>query len=646
MTLARQLILSGFGVLIALFVGMISFMIINTQQFLNAQLSGNSQETANVLGLSLTTVMKNKDTVFAARMVDSIWDAGYYKQIKVEGLDGSLWVSKAQPVTFDGVPPWFVHTIILSTQPKKAVVQSGWMQIGIVTVESNPGFAYKQIWQTAIDSVVWLGFIAIIAGILGAILLYIILKPLRAITKQANALCNQQFSIVEPLPATFDLRQVVEAMNKMSRKLQSIFEANAKQSLELQNQAYQNPVTHLGNRRYFDLQLDYLLKDKERFASGVLFLLEISNFKLLNQNSGYQAGDALLKQVAESIKEATASIYNVILAHLGGANFAIIAPKKSKEEGIEIARVITQRFMEIQRTYLDQSMGIGLCVIVANKTAGALLTQADMALRQAQFQLPNSWYFSEELKKHEPEVMSASQWVAFFKNIIEKQEITLFYQNYKIFQTNKQYYEVLLRLKDNENRLIPAGVFMPIAERLSLMPELDKLVINAIVNKIKNHNNENKYYSINISPSSLENNYFIKWLLATIQALGKLAQYIIIELPEHGVMMRIKQINELYKNLTQLGCQTAIDHYGKGFSSFAYLESLRVNFLKIDGSYTSKIEDSKENQFFVRSLINIAHTLDINVIAESVETQAELDMVSKLNVDGVQGYFVGHPQAE
>lgn len=646
MTLARQLILSGFGVLIALFVGMISFMIINTQQFLNAQLSGNSQETANVLGLSLTTVMKNKDTVFAARMVDSIWDAGYYKQIKVEGLDGSLWVSKAQPVTFDGVPPWFVHTIILSTQPKKAVVQSGWMQIGIVTVESNPGFAYKQIWQTAIDSVVWLGFIAIIAGILGAILLYIILKPLRAITKQANALCNQQFSIVEPLPATFDLRQVVEAMNKMSRKLQSIFEANAKQSLELQNQAYKNPVTHLGNRRYFDLQLDYLLKDKERFASGVLFLLEISNFKLLNQNSGYQAGDALLKQVAESIKEATASIYNVILAHLGGANFAIIAPKKSKEEGIEIARVITQRFMEIQRTYLDQSMGIGLCVIVANKTAGALLTQADMALRQAQFQLPNSWYFSEELKKHEPEVMSASQWVAFFKNIIEKQEITLFYQNYKIFQTNKQYYEVLLRLKDNENTLIPAGIFMPIAERLSLMPELDKLVINAIVNKIKNHNNENKYYSINISPSSLENNYFIKWLLATIQALGKLAQYIIIELPEHGVMMRIKQINELYKNLTQLGCQTAIDHYGKGFSSFAYLESLRVNFLKIDGSYTSKIEDSKENQFFVRSLINIAHTLDIKVVAESVETQAELDMVSKLNVDGVQGYFVGHPQAE
>lgn len=655
MTLARQLILSGFGVLIGLFIGMISFMVINTQQFLNAQLSENSQETANVLGLSLTTVMKNKDTVFAARMVDSIWDAGYYKQIKVQALDGTLWVNKEQAVTFDGVPYWFVNTIPLTTQAKKAVVQSGWMQIGKVTVESNPGFAYKQIWQTTVDSVIWLGFISVIAGLLGSILLYIILKPLRAITKQANEICNQQFSIVEPLPRTFDLRHVVEAMNKMSRKLQSIFEENARQSLELQNQAYQNPVTQLGNRRYFDLQFDYLLRDKEHFAFGVLLLLEISNFKLLNENLGYQAGDRLLKQIADFIKIVTVSIDNAIVAHLGGANFAIVLPKKTKEEGVQVARAITQRFIEIQRTYQDQSIGIGLCLIVENKTASELLTQADTALRQAQFQLPNSWYFSEQAKIQTQEVMSASQWVVFFKNVIEKQDITLYYQNYRIFeadakQEEKQYCEVLLRLKDNKNNLISAGVFMPIAERLSLMPELDKLVISAIVDKIKKQTKDNlaqaRYYSINISPGSLENNDFIKWLLEKIHTLGKSAQYIIIELPEYGVIMRIQQINDLYKKLTQLGCQTAIDHYGKGFSSFAYLQSLRVNFLKIDGSYISKIEDSKENQFFVHSLINIAHTLDIKVIAESVETQAEFDMVCKLKVDGVQGYFVGRPQAE
>lgn len=643
MTLGRQLVLSGLIVLIGLFLGMMAFTLNNTQQFLNAQLSENSQETANLLGLSLSTVMKKKDTLFAGRMVDSIWDAGYYKTIQVEGVEGDIWVNKAQGIQFQNVPSWFVSHIPLKTDLKEAVIQSGWMQIGKVKVESNPGFAYKQIWQTTRDSVIWLGFMSLLTGLLGSALLYIILKPLRAITKQANELCHQQFSIVEPLPKTLDLRQVVEAMNNMSRRLKAIFEDNARRSLELQNQAYQSPVTQLPNRRYFDLQLNHLLQDQEHPAFGILGLIEVTQFKLLNETKGYKEGDEYLKRIAEMLSTATSPMEGAIVAHLGGANFAIVLPNKTKEEGIALAKSLLHTFKILKQEYPAQNMGVGLCDIDPQKTVSELLAQADTALRKALFQDANAFHFSEGVASSF--VMSASQWVDFFKDIIEKQEITLYYQSYKLLESSDVFYEVLLRLK-KENELIPAAAFMPMAERLALMPELDKLVIMAISHKLKNNPQKNIFYSLNISPGSLENKDFLNWMLEAIRALGELAHQIIIELPEYGVVSRIEMINSLFKELNELGCKTAIDHYGRGFTSFGYLKSLRVNYLKIDGSYISKIETSKENQFFIHSLVNIAHSLDIKVIAESIETQAEYDMVCQLKVDGVQGYFIGHPQSD
>ncbi|MGD9592359.1 MAG: LapD/MoxY N-terminal periplasmic domain-containing protein [Candidatus Berkiella sp.] len=270
MTLSRQLMLSGMIILLCLFTGMISFVVKNTQSFLNQQLASHSQDTATALGLTLTTIMKKGDVVTASRAVDAVWDRGYYKKIIVEGIDGKPIVERYQQVKFYGVPQWFIKYLPLETPEKTALIMDGWSKVGNIKIVSNPGFAYQQIWLTFIDSVQWFVMTAVLAMILGWALLYIILRPLRAITTQAMAICNQQFAIQETLPWTFDLRLVVEAMNTMSRRLKQLFEEQVQQTEKLREQAFKDPVTKLGNRQYFDLQFDYLLNDKENLASGAL----------------------------------------------------------------------------------------------------------------------------------------------------------------------------------------------------------------------------------------------------------------------------------------------------------------------------------------------------------------------------------------
>lgn len=644
MTLSRQLLLSGFIVLLCLFTGMITFVVRNTQSFLNQQLSSHSQDTATALGLTLTTTMKNNDVVTASRAVDAVWDRGYYKDIIIEEASGKPIVERHMQVKVYEVPPWFIKMLPLKTEPKEALIMDGWNRVGKVRIESNPGFAYKQIWSTFIESSEWLVLTSIIAAIFGGMLLYIILRPLRAITAQAAAICNQQFRIQETLPWTIDLRQVVEAMNNMSKRLKNLFEEQALASEHLREQAYKDPVSKLGNRRYFDMQFDYLLKE-EKGTTGILLLIELKDFKEYNDNYGYQAGDQLLLSTAKAIQECCVGYDSAVVSHVKGASFAVILPDTSKEVGIEAATKICLMFNEFYNLGLSKVQDVGHVGCVLFRPGDGkkeIMSAADLALRTAQTLAINSWKMNDQARP--ADVHGAQEWGAIFAKVISENSVILHFQRTQLWGTQKEQktYETLMRLKINENEIVSAGIFMPMAERLNQIMALDKLVIENVVNKIM-HSKESYHFSVNLSPSSIEDEEFKKWLLEKLKFLGKKANQLIIELPEYGVIHRIDKVRTFFLKFSNLGGKTSIDHYGKNFSSFSYLYNLKLNYLKIDGGFIKGINASEENQFFVRSLIDIAHSLGIFVIAEAVETQEEYATVQQLSIDGVQGYFVGKP---
>ncbi len=644
MTLSRQLMLSGMIILLCLFTGMISFVVNNTQSFLNQQLASHSQDAATALGITLTTTMKKGDEVTASRIVDAIWDRGYYKTIIVEGTDGKPIVERHQKIKFYGVPEWFIKFLPLETPEKSALIMDGWSKVGNVKIVSNPGFAYQQIWLTFIDSVQWFIMTSVLALMLGGGLLYIILRPLRAITAQAMAICNQQFAVQETLPWTIDLRLVVEAMNNMSMRLKQLFEDQVRQTEKLREQAFKDPVTHLGNRQYFDLQFDFLLKDQEKLPSGALLLIEIKNFKEYNENYGFQEGDLLLQNVASAVTNSCKRFNSAIVAHAKGASIFVILPNKAKEPAIEVAKEICQQFKEFKFKGLSKVNDVGSVGIVIFDVGAAkkeIMSQVDMALRHAQMEGSNTWHCLEGVRP--VDVQGQKDWGALFTTVLNENKVLLYFQKTDLL-VNKQIkiFETLMRIKLSDDSIVSAGVFMPMAERLNQVTPLDKLVIDNVINRIKQPHNDIEY-CVNLSAKTLDNEEFKKWLLDKAKTLGKKAHQLILEFPEYGVISRIDKARDFFLKFSQLGCKTSIDHYGKNLSSFSYLFNLKLNYLKIDGSYIRNIHENEEHQFFIRSLIDIARSLGILVIAEAVETIDEYNILMQLKVDGVQGYFVGKP---
>lgn len=645
MTLSRQLMLCGMIILLCLFAGMITFVVKNTQSFLNQQLASHSQDTATALGLTLTTIMKNNDVVTASRTVDAIWDRGYYKSIVIESANGSPIVERHQEIKFYGVPSWFIRHFSLKTEPKEALILDGWQQEGRVKIESNPGFAYQQIWTTFVDSVEWFLITGVLAIVLGGVLLFIILKPLRAITAQAIAICNQQFPVQEKLPWTFDLRLVVEAMNNMSKRLKQLFEEQAEISEQLREHAYKDPVTKLGNRRYFDLQLDYILEDKEKNEIGALLLVELKNFKEYNAKYGYHEGDQLLQNVASVVQECSQKIDNAIVAHAKGASVFVILPNKTKEIAISLANEICQYFNEFLRKNLghESDVGsVGIALYNASDSKKQIIAQADMALRAAQKEGPNRWHCLEGVQPQH--VYGAQEWREIFDRVITENRVLLHFQETQMWaKADGKIYETLMRLKLEGDNIISAGVFMPMAEQLNQIMTLDKLVIQNVVQKILN-DKKGITFTVNVPSSSLEDENFQRWLIERLKFLGKKANQLMIELPEHAVVNRIELVRGFFSKFAANGGKTSVDHFGKNFNSFSYLYNLKLNYLKIDGSFIKNINESEENQFFVSSLVDIAHSLGIIVIAEAIESEAEYSTLQRLKVDGGQGFFIGKPK--
>ncbi len=207
--------------------------------------------------------------------------------------------------------------------------------------------------------------------------------------------------------------------------------------------------------------------------------------------------------------------------------------------------------------------------------------------------------------------------------------------------------EILLRLRDPETRkLIPPGAFLPAAERYGLSVELDKWVINSLFNMLFVHHAfeaAHRKYWINLSGSSVGDRRFAEFLIDAVRKSPLPAGTINFEITETAVIRSISEASELMTSLREMGCQFALDDFGSGLSSYGYLKKLPVDYVKIDGSFIRNLMHDKTDRIFVKSIIEIAHTMDIKAIAEFVENDAVLQAVRELGADYAQGFAIGKP---
>jgi len=649
MTLYRQLVIFTLVLFLILFTGTWLVKLDSTRSFLIDQLESHAQDTATSLGLSISQHSDENDTPAIESMINAVFDRGYYRIVRYTDTKGVILVDRVHDVAIENVPQWFIRLIPLKTPEATANVMAGWHQAGSIYVKSHPGYAYKTLWENVYRMTLWFLVCGIFVLIVGGFGLKILLEPLVLVEKQADALCKKRYEIQDKIPKTKELRRVVEAMNRMTGKVKEMFEDQVAIAEGLKKHAYHDSLTGLGNRRFFESQITARLDRGDSTTKGIILLVQIRDLHELNREKGFQAGDELVQKVAAILQESTKQLPNSVLARLTGGDFGIFVPDASSWDAETIADTVSSKFRQLaieQLTLTDNVGHIGAVSFESTTTLGRLLSEADLALRSAQQTGPNKSAITSITAETEKMPLGQQQWKGILDQALSEQKIALYAQPVVKILDKKQIYhlEIFSRIIQEDGSQLSAGLFMPFAERWKLVSYLDRIVLEEVMRIDTAEINVN-HVAVNISSASLENDSFRNWVYSALKALPEKTPRINFEFAEFGAVQNLDLIKEFSVAVRQLGHLVGLVHYGQSFSHLGYLQSLRPDYVKIDRAYTGELKDEEsDSRFFIGSLCSVAHSLDIDVIAEGVETEQQWELLKELNIDAIQGYIVDRPK--
>ena len=650
MTLLRQIMLVVIFIFLILFSANFLLTVYDSRLYLEEQMQVHAQDTATSLALSMTTALSGHDSANLELFASAVFDRGYYQEITLRDPDGKILIARNNPLNIDDVPHWFSQIITLPSPAGYAEIMDGWLMLGTLKVVSHPGHAYRDLWRITVDFFYLFCIITILSYILIGFVLKRIMQPLVEVEQQANDICERKFVILPNIPKTRELKRVVEAMNRMSGKIQHLFQQQLELTENLRREATTDPVTGLANRRAFDATVSAILSSESGPGSSSLMLMQIHQFSRINSELGRLAADDLLKQVAERIEETLSPIVGAVKSRRGGADFAIYIPRITLEKARIYLETTFQSVASLAYFTTESNLDMlhmGASFHEQSTDLSMMLATSDTALRNAISGGSNNTYFLIHGDRRNPVadlVKQAGEWQTTLKQVIENEELLFHYQPiYQSFQdeTTRELlaYEIFVRLQ-LEGRIVKAGVFMPMAERFGLLSQLDQLIITRVFAELKH---DSPVFVVNLSTRSIQDETFNYWLTEMLATNQQFADRIIFELQEYSIHLAYPRVKELIDTASPLGYRFSVDHFGSGVTAFSYLQSLNLHFIKIDRSFVAGINEHTDNQFFIQSVSQIAQSRDISLIAEGVETASELETLLTLGVDAVMGYYLGRP---
>ncbi|MEO0735393.1 MAG: EAL domain-containing protein [Cyanobacteria bacterium J06649_12] len=424
---------------------------------------------------------------------------------------------------------------------------------------------------------------------------------------------------------------------------------------QLSWQATHDALTRLYNRRYFEAQLeDMVATAVQQNQHHVLCYLDLDQFKVVNDTSGHLAGDELLRQLARLLQRHIRVAD--ILARLGGDEFGILLAQCPLERAVNIAENLRQVIADYLFVWQDKTfrigVSIGLVAVNYNSTdATAVMSAADAACYAAKYRGRNRIQIYQRDNAELNQQRQERHWSVIIRQALETESFCLYRQ--VIAQTidtdgqSTDFYEVLVRMVNDSGEIVSPAVFIPAAERYGLMPLLDRWIIRTCLESLEQWwlrgKTENVLYSINLSGASLNDEQFLEYVQTQFERFRVPPEYICFEITETAAIADFERATSFIRELKRLGCRFALDDFGSGMSSFAYLKALPVDFLKIDGDFIRTIMSDATTQAIVESIHRVGHVMGLQTIAESVEDQSILTKMQTIGIDFVQGYGISRP---
>jgi diguanylate cyclase (GGDEF)-like protein len=646
----KQLLMCFIGALLTLLLlGSFFLNISITREYLQKQLQSHAQDAATSLGLSLSTVIDARDQVVAARMIDVIFDSGDYRQVVFNDVNGEALITRQQTLKIDQVPDWFVQMIDLETPAQTSQVMSGWNQLGSLKIASHPGYAYVELWRIMQTQVLWFAVITIIGLILAQLFISSILKPLMQVEKQAHDMSLNKFGYKAPMPKTRELARVASAMNNMGDKLGRVFKQQLDLIETLRAKSFIDTLTGLSNREGFDSRLKAELESQQRTGQGCLLLVQLSDFSKINQAHGRALGDELLTTVASVLAAIIKQHSGSFAARRSGVDFSVFLPGLMSDAVDDFAVKLLPGLngLPILKQLLrDDVIHLGLACVESDDNAQQLLSKADMALRQAQTHSVSAWqrYANIESADLSSEVHQANEWHTILKQVLADRSVSLHTQPVVDFQNKSLlYYQVLARI-DVDDKLVVAGLFLPMAERFQLMIPFDRMVIEKVLQSLKLRQ-DGIAYCVTLSESSMADEQFLAWLNETLLSFKALAGRLIFEVSEHTIHHNEDALKYLCDLSTKYDFKLSVDRFGSSSVPFSYLQRIGLDIIKLDHGFIRDIQNHQSDQFFLHSAVQIAHSQEIQVMAVGVESEQEWNILKDLGLDGAMGYYLGRPTA-
>lgn len=427
---------------------------------------------------------------------------------------------------------------------------------------------------------------------------------------------------------------------------------------QLSLQAVIDPLTRIYNRRYFNQQMNIEWRRLQRSSASMsLIMCDVDCFKIYNDTYGHQQGDKCLQKVAQALATVLKRSAD-ILARYGGEEFTVILPQTPKLGAIQVAEAMRVAVKQLNIPHLNSTVtsmvtiSIGVASTVPNsKDAPHLLIEAaDLALYQAKGRGRDCVAVYPEAISHSKDRQDLELlWVQRLRSALKNNLFSLYAQAITPLETNdqKRYFEILLRLTDEDGQVISPNVFLDIANRNFLMPDIDTWVINTLLETLAANKDpthwQNHRFAVNLSGASLNQESFLEFLSQKLADYHLPPDIFCFEITETVAIAELTKVAKFITSLKKLGCSFALDDFGTGMSSLTYLKNLPVDYLKIDGSFIRELNNDNSSKVMVEAINHIAEGIGLKTVAEFVENQHILDTVKDLKIDYAQGFHLGRP---
>ena len=632
MTLFKQIALMLSILLIIILATVLNLNFQSANESIQDRLYEDAKNTATSLSLSLGSA--NGDISMMSTMINANFDSGAYSFISLYDVDDVLiYERKAESEQLD-IPEWFSNIIHIEAPVASANVSAGWSQVGILNVQSDVSYAYKQLYSILKSLIISFSIIAVIGLIILNLLLVAILKPLKEVQKQAEAVIRNEFIIQEKIPYTKEFRDVVLGMNNMVSKVKAMFDKGNRELQRQKELEYIDQTTKLRNRKYLIDKLPEFLKVDATSKGGVSMMISISGVIEANETIGHKKVDKIFNEIADIFREQTEDFKDAIIARINGTEFSIFIPDCESMHGLMLAEtILTSSQFVIKKYELNPEetfLSIGLYEYNYTETIGEVLSRSDNALAQAKFK---EWNIHLAKAEESVEVMGKDAWRTILLDVIKNNNFKFVSWAVVNTKSKKTIHNVLsLNMKVDEETTYYFGQFMAPAYQVGLSNDIYENILNMML-KTPDSTFENGTYSLRLPYEYLSQGgtYDKMKALFSIYALT-LPFRLIIEIPDKLASQNSELVQDYKRLFERYQIEMGIFEFIGESKDYKYLQDLRPFYIKGEPSYFIS-----QNEQSLSALRLITDSLGISLIATGVMNMDTLEQLEAKDIHIVQG---------